>query len=108
MIPVKTIKVGCFTYKIVYAKAKVSDTHGQTCTSNKEIIIFKDDNEEVVRETLQHEILHALMEDITDVIKDIDDTDKLEETFIRLFSPRLMMLIMENPKLARYLWNLKK
>jgi hypothetical protein len=108
MIPFKSIKIGCFTYKIVYADVKVSDTHGQTCTSNKEILIYKDDNEEVIRETLQHEIMHALMEDITDVIKDMDEAEKLEETFIRLFSPRLMMVMTENPKLVKYLWNQKK
>lgn len=80
--------------------------HGETNTDSKQIVVYSNENEEVVRETLQHEILHALLEDIIATIKDLEGEDKIEEQLIRLLSPRLMSFAVENPKLARYLWNL--
>lgn len=108
MIPISTVKIGPFNYKIIYSEAKFSDTHGATCTSNKEIIVYKDSNEESVKETLQHELLHALLEDIVATIKDLEDEGKMEEQLIRLLSPRLMCLAQDNPELVDYLWKNKK
>lgn len=108
MIPVSTAKIGPFNYKIIYSEARFSDTHGVTCTSNKEIIIYRDNNLEAVRETLQHELLHALLEDICASVKDLEDPDKMEEQLIRLLSPRLLDFAQENQELVEFLWKKKK
>ena len=106
MIPIKKAKIGCFTYDIILSKAKQMSTHGETSVDNKQIIVYSNGNEEVVKETLQHEILHALLEDVVTTIKDIESEDKMEEQLIRFLSPRLMSFALDNPKLARYIWNL--
>jgi len=106
MIPVKKAKIGCFTYDIILSKAKQMSSHGETNIDTKQIIVYPNGNEDVVKETLQHEILHALLEDIIPTIKEIESEDKMEEQLIRLLSPRLMSFVLDNPKLAKYIWNL--
>jgi len=106
MIPFKKIKIGCYSYDIVVAKARQISVHGETNLDTKQILVIDSGNEQILKETLQHEILHALSEDIFGTIKYIDDDEKLEEAFIRLFSPRLMVFCLDNPKAVRWLWNL--
>ncbi len=102
---IKKVKINGFDWKIIYAKAKVADRFGETNLSSKEITIFSTDNEQIIKETLQHEILHVLLEDIIPIIVKISDDEVAEETLIRLVSPRLFTCMKENPKLSEYLWN---
>lgn len=103
-----SIKIGPFNYKLIKSEAHMTDTHGQTSLENKEIVLYKSANFEAMRETLQHEILHVLLEDVIPTIKEIDDSEKMEEQLIRLLSPRLMSLAQENQELAKFLWIRKK
>jgi Zn-dependent peptidase ImmA (M78 family) len=99
---IKRIKVGCFTYDIVVAQVRASDNHGETDRSNKEIFLSDCGNIEVVKETLLHELLHALLEDAQEFGIFADDNH--EERLIRLLSPKLMSVMLDNPKLVEYLW----
>lgn len=103
-----SIKIGPFNYKLIISEAHMTDTHGQTSLETKEIIIYKSPNLEAMRETLQHEIMHVLLEDIPTTIKEIGDEEKMEEQLIRLLSPRLMSLAQDNPDIAKFLWIRKK
>lgn len=105
MIPVTKLKVGFYTYNIEIHDEKISDNHGETHRDSKEILLFDNGNEEVMRETAQHEALHALCEDIFATIKDIEKTDDQEEQFIRLFSPRLMQFLIDNPEFRDWLYD---
>ena len=103
-----SIKIGPFNYKLIKSESHMTDAHGHTSLENKEIVIYKSANFEAMRETLQHELLHVLLEDIVSTIKEIDDADKMEEQLIRLLSPRLMSLAQDNQELAKFLWIRKK
>ena len=65
---------------------------------------YKQDNEQVEKETLLHEILHVALEDKAEAIFNLDEKVKnKEENLIRLLSPSLMD-ILENKKLERDLF----
>jgi len=96
MLPVDKARVGFYTYKLETYDSKVSENHGETSRDKKEILLFDNGNEEVLKETTMHECLHALVEDLF-------GSDKKEEKFIRLFSPRLMQFLRDNPELLDWL-----
>lgn len=104
MLPSHTAKIGCFNYKIEVHGQDVSDNHGDTCLEKKKINLFFNGNKEVLKETLQHEITHVLCEDIFKTIKDIEDLSEKEEQFIRIFSPRMMQFVQDNPELSDFIW----
>ena len=104
MLPDKTIKIGNFTYKIVNSTFSGNTDHGETCTDSKEILINKNQkNLEVIQDTVLHEALHALCEDLFETIEDINGLDKKEEQFIRIFTPRLLRFIKENSQWTKWL-----
>ena len=85
--------------------------YGKTDTSTKTITIYKCKNDEITRETLLHELLHVVMEDKAEAVFNFESDSKSydkEENLIRLISPVLMQLIMDNPELWRYLSKVKK
>ena len=92
------VRIGCFTYSITFIKCLSSDDHGTTNTESKEIMIYDTGNEEVVKETLCHEIDHILFEDIVSTINDDDKEADKEEKIIRLHSPRMKQCFTDNPK----------
>lgn len=104
MLPVKTARVGCFTYTIELHDASVSDNHGDTCLEKKKINLFDNGNSEVLKETLLHEFLHTLLEDVLRTIKDIESPAEQEEQLIRILSPRLMAWGQDNPELLDFIW----
>lgn len=104
MLPINKARIGCFNYDIEIYKDDVSDNHGDTCLEKKKINLFFNGNKEVLKETLQHEILHALCEDVFKTIKDVEDIAEKEEQFIRIFSPRLMCFVQDNQELANFIW----
>lgn len=101
---IKKVKINGFDWKINYVKSKVADRFGETNMSAKEITIFDSGNDQITKETLQHEILHVLLEDLIPIINKISNEEEAEETLIRLVSPRLYACMNDNPKLAEYLW----
>lgn len=103
MIP-KTLKIGPFTYSVSLEKGSGRSNHGETSLETKEIFVQDSGNLQVVKETLQHEILHALLEDVVDAVRNAKDNEEAEETLIRFLSPRLLSFSQDNPKAAKYLW----
>lgn len=102
-------KFGYYDWKIIYCSAKPSDTHGTTSQDNKEIVIWNSPNEQVVKETLYHELFHVAIGDSAQLIfnqseEDDEDYEKREENLTRLMSPRQMQLFMDNPKLLQYIF----
>lgn len=97
------IKIGGFIYKVKY-KRTVGDHLGITYIDKKLIVISKHDNIEVLKETLIHELLHVLMEDVIESVDDKKDLAVKEEAIIRFVSPRLFQTFKENPKLVAFLF----
>lgn len=55
------------------------------------------------KDTLLHEILHALLGQ-TDVVRRLKEVDpNLEEDMVYSLTPRLLSLLLENPELVEYL-----
>ena len=102
-------KSGFFTWKIVWSPEKTEEMFGKTDIVAKVVTIYKNDNGEIERETLFHELLHVVGEDKYDAVfqyePDKKDVDK-EENMIRLLSPSLMQTLSDNKDLARYLFKL--
>ena len=103
MLPIYTARIGCFNYKIEVHDESVSDNHGDTCREKKKINLFYNGNIEVLKETLHHEIMHTLAEDVFKTIKDIEDLDEKEEQFIRIYSPRMVQFMQDNPELVEFI-----
>jgi len=99
----KEIKIGCFTYKVKY-KRTTGKNLGLTDLSKKQITIWKHDNKEVLRETLMHEILHVLMEDVVASVEEKKDLEDKEEAIVRLVNPRLFQVFKDNPNLVEFLF----
>ena len=100
-------KSGFYSWKIVWSKEKTDEMFGKTDIGTKTVTIYKQDNEEIERETLFHEILHVVGEDkyeaVFSFIVEKKDWDK-EENLIRLLSPALMQVLSDNKDLARFLF----
>ena len=102
-------KSGYFTWRIHWSEEHVSDTFGKTDELHKVITIYKQENKQIERETLFHELLHAVGEDKYDAIFGFEQHQKeldREENLIRLLSPALMQVLSDNKGLARYLFNI--
>lgn len=98
-------KHGAYTWKIKWL-VETNDKHGLTLLDEKEIHIYlKNSDESTLRDTLLHEILHVCNEDIFDVIKEIEDAFKMEESHVRLTTPRLMRVMTSNKELINYIFH---
>lgn len=99
----KSIKIGTFTYKVVYHRT-IKGELGKVLLDKKEIHIYKHESQQTIRDTLLHETLHALFESVVETLSkmDCDDSDK-EEAAIRFLTPRLLMLLIENPNFIAWL-----
>ena len=99
-------KSGFYTWRIIWSEEKADECFGKTDVGSKTIIIYKHDNSEVERETLLHEILHAVMDDKCEAVFGYEGVkmDDKEENLIRLISPVLMGILFENRTLQNYLF----
>lgn len=102
-------KYNGFNWKINWLD-KISpnpENFGKTELDMKEMDIYsRGIPDEVLKDTLLHELIHVLLEDIISIIKDADaPSDRAEEHLVRLVTPRMNMLFSENPKLRSYLWD---
>jgi Zn-dependent peptidase ImmA (M78 family) len=92
------IKSVFYDYEVDFIPNESSDNHGLTDKSKKKIFIEKNINPQVQRETLLHEILHVVCEDMY-FFKD----DEKEEEFIRKFSPRLMHILCNSEEATNFI-----
>ena len=101
------VRAGFYTWKINWTSEKADETFGKTDMNRKTITIYKQDNEEIDRETLMHELLHVALEDKVDSVFDNVEkrNDEKEENLIRLLSPVLIQILNDNKKLTKYLFN---
>lgn len=95
---------GAYCWEIKWLN-QTNDKHGVTHFDEKEVHIFiKDVDEATLRDTLLHELLHVANEDLFDIIKEIEETEKMEESHVRLTTPRIMRIMTSNPELTNYIF----
>ena len=99
----KFIKLGNFTYKIVY-KHKSSTKLGETNLDAKRIDIYKHESKQTLRDTLQHEIIHILVDEIFGTLEHMKcDVEDKEEFAVRMLTPRMIQYIIDNPEFIEWL-----
>jgi len=93
-------------WRINYFSEKLGENLGETHLNINEIRIWtKDVPDDCIRETLQHELLHVVMRDCLVILHDSTSLPQdLEESIIRMCSPRLFALLSQNPKLRSYIY----
>ena len=99
-------KAGCYSWQIYWSQEEAEEMYGKTDSHNKVVTIYKCKNDEILRETLLHELLHVVMEDKAEAVFNFDPDKKeydKEENLIRLISPVLMQIINDNPELWQFL-----
>lgn len=89
-------------YTIDYPQTHIGSDHGETDTDNRVISVHYSQDDNIHRDTLLHEILHAILSEIY-FFKD----DDAEENFVRRFTPRLLALLQDNPELIKWFVNEK-
>lgn len=102
-------KLGVFDWDIKYIDVE-GDIHGDTDRDTRSIRIFTHGySDQVVKDTLLHECLHVCLEDIVETTHKIDDKpDVVEEQIVRLLTPRVHELFMNNKDLREYIFNKPK
>ena len=101
----ESFKAGFYNWTIFWSDEPAGDCFGKTDTTIKTIIIYKQENEQVEKETLLHEILHAALEDKCESIFNIEGSvNEKEENLIRLLSPAIMQIITDNRQLCQFLF----
>lgn len=98
MKPPRTVKVGPHTYRVrMIDDGVLSDAGrvGQCTAQSLTIAICKDQAPSQLRDTLLHELTHALLNQL--------DMDKDQEELVAsTFGPGLLALIVDNPDLIRF------
>ena len=104
VLPTQFIHDG-MVWKISYIPEK-GECLGETHLNINEIRLWvKGIPEDCVRETLQHEILHVVLRDCMFMINESNATPyDLEESIIRITSPRLFAIMSQNPILREYIY----
>lgn len=97
---------GVFEWTIKYLDVD-TDLHGDTDKDSKVIRVFtKGYSEPVIKDTLLHECLHVVLEDIVETTYKMEDKpDTVEEQVVRLLTPRLHSLFTDNEELREYIFN---
>lgn len=105
MTPPKNLRVGPYNYKVVTGRIVTGDMglcDAQACV----IYIDNDKNEHflVERDTVLHEVLHAIL-DVTGLASVIatEVDDKFEEKMVRPLATALLQFLRDNPKFVHYL-----
>jgi hypothetical protein len=98
----KFIKLGSLTYKVVRHRKSTKDL-GETDFNKRVVHIWKQEACELPN-TLLHECIHVVLEDvIQSIMSDKKSVEDFEEDLVRLVTPRFMQLLRENPELLSYL-----
>ena len=103
-----SIRVGPYRYTVKVDSERIkeletesnADLYGITTHGILEIVLQPEVADMVMRETLLHEVLHAVLYNtgISDRM-----TDKAEEHLVRALSPALFSLLRDNPDLVQYI-----
>ena len=107
MVKPTKFKSGFYEWKIIWSEEKVEECFGKTDVHNKTIVIYKQDNTQIEKETLFHELLHAALDDKVESIFMFADDQKIdvkEENMVRLISPVMMDILSSNDKLHKFLF----
>ena len=99
----KQVKIHPGTYSIQYPTNNAGSPHGETDTDSRVISIYFSNDMDLYRDTLLHEILHALLSEIH-----YFQNDDIEEDFVRRMTPRLLAFLQDNPKITKWLVNEKE
>lgn len=99
-------KLGVFKWDIKYYDSP-SDLHGETHKDLRKIDIYTHNiSEVVIKDTLLHECLHVLLEDITDTVVRMESkSEEVEEQIVRLLTPRLHSIFTDNDCLRDYIFS---
>jgi Zn-dependent peptidase ImmA (M78 family) len=92
----KTVRLLHLTIPLISGGTTDSDSLGEWHANKAEIHYDPNATEPVLRETLLHEMLHAVLDHTG-----LDPED--HETIIRSISPLLLHLLKENPKMFAWL-----
>ena len=92
------VKVGYFDYDIK-EDSNLIEALGQTKLDKLTIQIDPNYPEQIIKETLLHECLHAVLRGTYIV------SDETEEKLVSIMSPALMLLVKDNPDLKKYLFD---
>lgn len=87
-------------YKIVFKR--LPDLFGKCNYTDRVIFINTDHSEAIQRESLLHELLHAILEECSEI--DEAECKDREEKVIRYMSPRLFQIMCDNPRFSDYLF----
>lgn len=102
-----TIRIGPFTYELemggerfLKTQIEIGDSlYGRTEEKSLRISISDTVAVEIQKETLLHEIIHAIL-----MQSGVEIDNKLEESIVRSISPMLFDTLLRNPQLTSYLF----
>lgn len=100
----KKLKIRCFTYLVHFNKA--ASDHGETDTDTHNIYINTNYPEDVQKETLNHEIMHAILTDFPNFGKEGSSSER-EEEVIRHMSPILVQVYKDNKWARDFVFGVK-
>jgi Zn-dependent peptidase ImmA (M78 family) len=108
---IKSVQIGFYTWSITFRTEP--EGYGSSSSNHKSIVIANQYPLQVQRETLMHEILHAIQSemDLVKSLKDLatsegdDDSieDKMEERINRALSPNICQVFNDNPLVANFI-----
>lgn len=98
----KKIRINYFDY-IIKTDAALVEMLGVTKFDDLVIALDISKPKQIIKETLLHEVLHAVLKD-TFLFEDEAKAEEQEEKMIRILSPALMNLFRSNPKLLTFLF----
>lgn len=103
MKPPKVIFIGPHDYAVSMSKKKIDpNLFGETDNTNSEIHVHPNQSLQNKRDTLIHEILHAILF-ASGAKRVLGWSAEREEKVIRLLSPWLLAVLQDNPDLIDYL-----
>lgn len=112
------VRVGYLTYAILYisdedwGRRNLPDGLGGMSDHEKATLFIRvtvDRQEDTIRETLNHEILHAVWTHTglnNQHLMSKTDPDNVEELVVNTISPSLLMVLNDNPNVLAYLLSL--
>lgn len=102
----KILKTSGQNYTIIINKSTADKNMGETDrdASTIELWVGGGIKAERVRETLLHEILHIAFEDVVDIVSASRVPPfEAEENIIRIVSPRLFSILLDNPEVLSFI-----
>ena len=101
MTPPRKVKVGPHRFSLYAAKGLVDAGCTGGCGEDTQSIVIDDDlGVTVEKETVLHELMHAIWHQTT---LDRTYTDEQEEQVVWSLAPFILALLRENPRLVAYL-----